>query len=226
MYSGRVCFINWRSSPGEICPAILPSGVVGQPYEQAITILAPDTAIVGDLKITIAYIVVDSVKNLPPGISYTSYNDKFYPDTAYCIDLSGTPTTAGDYNLAIYVTPYIIFLDTGTPLPQILNDSSVTVSVSSGTGINPLQTNKFQILSARPNPFKEKTRLGYFIPFDDEVELKVFNILGEEIYREVMMGMHGENYFEFDGAQLDRGAFFYGISHKSAWHTGKFIKTE
>jgi len=218
------------NEPGEICPAQLPSGVIGQAYRQSITILPPDSAFALSQQISIAYIVVDSVTNLPPGLVYTSYDEKFYPGTKYCIDISGIPTTAGEYTLAIHVEPFVNFkfgnITTVISGGPVVDDSSIVVAISSGTGINPLQTNKFQILSARPNPFNEKTRLGYFIPFDDEVVLQVFNILGEEIYHEVMMGRHGENYFEFDGAQLDRGAYFYGITHKSAWHTGKFIKVD
>ena len=118
------------NEPGEICPARLPDGVIGVPYEHAITILPPDTAVVGGNTYVLAFIVIDSVRNLPPGISYTAYNDLYYPGTAYCIDIQGTPTTEGDYNLEIYITPYIKYGDGGLPGPQVKDDSSIVMTVT------------------------------------------------------------------------------------------------
>ena len=213
--------------PGQICPSSLPGGVVGVAYEEVITIIPPKT--VGTIPVyDIAYIVIDSVKNLPPGIKYTRYDDKFYPETAYCIDVTGTPESEGEYPLAIYVTPFVTLLINQVPTiiqgGQVVDDSSVVMPVTSGTGLNLYSSKEFRVFSAVPNPFNEKTRLGCYIPVDGEVELKVYNILGEEIYTELMFGIHGENYFNFNGLKLDNGAYFYGVTYQSNWHTGKFIK--
>jgi len=212
------------NEPGEICPANLPQGVVGLPYAEVITIIPPSVAFMGQLQLNIAYILIDSVKNLPPGITYTAYNEKYYPDTAYCIDVEGTPTTEGEYQLAIYVTPFVYYNNVPIATPQVANDSSVVMTVIAGTGINPYNVKDFRVFKPTPNPFNEQTQLGFYMPYDAEVELKIFNILGEEVYKEIVMGIHGENYFRFNGSGLDKGVYFYGLSYQSKWYPGKLIK--
>ncbi|MBN2698080.1 MAG: T9SS type A sorting domain-containing protein [Bacteroidales bacterium] len=214
------------NEPGEFCPTSLPGCEVGTPYAEAITIIPPAVAIVGQAQIDIAFIVIDSVKNFPPGIGYTGYNNKYYPDTAYCIDVAGTPTAEGEYTLAIYVTPFIYFNEVPIAATQVVNDTSVVMTVTSGTGIIPYDYSAFQVIRAVPNPFTGQTKIGVYLPLDEALELKVFNILGEEIYNETMMGIHGENYFSFTGAGLLKGAYFYGITYQSGWYTGKIIKTD
>lgn len=214
------------NEPGEICPENLPDGEPGIPYNQSFTILPPGSATINNNPIVISFIVIDSVINLPPGITYTTYNTKFYPDTAYCIDIGGTPTAPGEYDIKIYITPYIPYDMTDLPGPQVVDDTSLVMTVLGETLISPQQNKLFQILSATPNPFSEKTQIGYYVPIDGIVDLKVFNIFGEEIYKESMHGKRGENQFNFSGQGLGQGAYFYGISYSSDWYTGKFVKTE
>ena len=58
--------------PGQICPANLPDAVLNEAYDEVITVIAPDTASLGIIQIGIAYIIVDSVLNLPPGLNYSA----------------------------------------------------------------------------------------------------------------------------------------------------------
>ena len=55
--------------PGEICPLILPEGIVNISYEQAFTVIPPDTVTMLDLPVNIVKIVIDTVGNLPPGLN-------------------------------------------------------------------------------------------------------------------------------------------------------------
>jgi hypothetical protein len=95
-------------NPGEFCPRSLPGATVNQAYEAVITVIPPGSftlpAPYGTIEIE--YIVVDSVKNMPEGITYQASAEKFYSDSAYCILISGTPTTAGEYPLELYVSPF------------------------------------------------------------------------------------------------------------------------
>jgi len=68
--------------PGQICPANLPDAVVNELYDEVITVIAPDTASVADIQVRLAYIIVDSVINLPPGVDYYPNAEIFYPDSA------------------------------------------------------------------------------------------------------------------------------------------------
>lgn len=213
-------------NPGQICPRNLPEVTVNVAYDESITVIAPDT--VEQFQLDIVYIVVDSVNNLPPGISYTINADKFYPDSIYCIRVFGTTTEAGEYPLSIVVTPYIYYAlidDTIAVEPPIRDDTSVVMVVSEPSGIDPNRSYEFRIIPNTPNPFSRVTRLGFYTPFDDRVELKVFNILGELMYEESQGATPGEHFFRFDGEELIPGTYFYRVTNSQKLVTGKFIKS-
>lgn len=213
-------------NPGEICPRELPDATIDVAYDEVITVIPPGEAVINDDTIEIVYIEIDSVINLPPGINYFPNALKFYPDTAYCIQITGTPTEAGEFQLAIYVSPYIYFFGILTQGPQVIDDTSVVMVVHSSSGFNPYQVQEFQVLQNVPNPFSEVTRMGFFTPFDDRIELKVYNILGELMHQEEQGAPPGEHYFEFNGNALLPGTYFYRVNNSSTFFTGKFIKVK
>jgi len=213
-------------NPGQICPRNLPEVEINVPYDKAITVIAPGTFEFAGNTINVSYIVVDSVLNLPPGIVYIASADKFYPDSAYCVQISGIPTEAGDFPLSIYVSPFVD-LGTGTPVNagQIRDDTSVVMTVLGPSVINPYPVNEFKVLPNVPNPFSEITRLGFYTPSDDRIELKVYNILGELLHEEMLGAPPGEHFFMFDGYELLPGTYFYRVNNSSEFFTGKFIKS-
>ena len=211
--------------PGQICPQELPDAFLNQSYDEVITVLPPDTASLGDIVIAIEYIVVDSVKNLPPGMEYITTADKYYPDSAYCIEITGTPTEAGEFPLKIYVSVYIKYLNTIINGGQVEDDSSVVITVHEGTGIEPEKRVAFSMLPAAPNPFMEATRLGFSSTLAEHPTLQVFSILGELVHEEAMATPPGRHYFSFDGRQLKPGSYFYRVSTTSGMYSGKLLKT-
>ncbi|HSW56704.1 MAG TPA: T9SS type A sorting domain-containing protein [Ignavibacteriaceae bacterium] len=72
-----------------------------------------------------------------------------------------------------------------------------------------------------PNPFNPTTTISFSIPQGQAVELKVFDILGNEVakllneYREA-----GEHKVEFDGSTLTSGIYFYQLK------AGGFVQTK
>jgi Secretion system C-terminal sorting domain len=213
-----------EGTPGEFCPLALPVATVNVAYDEVITVIPPGEAKIGETTIIIKYIIVDSVLNLPSGMTYAANAEIFYADTAYCIALSGIPVNAGTDTLAIYVTPFISVGTTAIPGPQVVDDTSVVIIVQEASGIKPSHYSTFQVLPNIPNPFSDVTRIGFFTPFDDLVELRVFNILGEMIHQETQGFSPGEHYFEFNGQALQPGTYIYRITNREAFFTGKFIK--
>lgn len=211
--------------PGQICPRFLPEVTVNVPYNEVITIIAPDSATVQNLTIGLHHIVVDSVTNLPPGIEYFANAAAFYPDSAYCVQITGTPTMAGDFPLSIYVTAYIDFLGNIVEGGKFVDDTSVVMTVLGTSGLNPYPVNEFKVLPSVPNPFSDITTLGFYTPYDDRVKLQVFNILGELMHEEMQGAPPGEHHFEFDGTSLLPGTYFYRVTNSSRLYTGKFIKS-
>jgi len=211
--------------PGEFCPKNLPAATVDVAYDETITIIAPGSFNYLGSTIPIAYIIVDSVLNLPEGIGYQANAVKFYPDTAYCVQISGVPGSAGDFPLSIYVSAFIAFANDTILAAQVNNDTSVVMTVLGSSAVNPFRQDPFQVLQTAPNPFSETTKIGFYTPYEDRVTLRVYNILGKQVHEETEGVTSGEHYFRFDGGSLQPGTYFYRISNKERFYTGKFIKS-
>ncbi len=72
---------------------------------------------------------------------------------------------------------------------------------------------KFELLQNYPNPFNPSTSIAFTIPEDSQVELKVFNILGEVVEvlvnnEELKAGFHKKI---FNAGYLASGVYFYSI---------------
>lgn len=210
---------------GEICPRYLPEATVNIEYDESITVIPPSEFSYSGSTIVISYITVDSVLNLPEGMNYQANASKFYPDTAYCVQIFGTPAASGSYPLSIYVSVFIN-LGTGPILAaQLVDDTSVVMSVNDPTGLNTLENNDFHVLPTVPNPFTESVLLGYYTPDDDQISLKVYNILGKLVHEEMQWAPPGEHRFGFDGRTLLPGTYFYRVTSSHQLQTGKFIKS-
>ena len=84
-----------------------------------------------------------------------------------------------------------------------------------------LQLLTFQLSQNFPNPFNPSTYLGFSIPYPSNVQLKIFDILGNEI--ETLINEEkpaGQYEIEFDATGLASGIYFYRL------HTGSFVETK
>ncbi len=213
--------------PGEICPLILPDGIVNQAYEEVFTVIPPDTAMIMNLPVQIVKIVIDTVGNMPPGLNYQTNSDTFYVDTSYCVLLSGTPTTPGVYDLHIRVIPYIYSFIFGViQVPAIEDDTSLTIIIREPSGIDEFRGKIFAALEAIPNPFETTTRIGFYTAGQSSFELRIYNLLGQLAYHESFIGIPGRNYFNFNGIDLKPGTYLYKISGNGNSVTKKLIKLQ
>jgi hypothetical protein len=211
--------------PGEICQLILPEGIVNEAYEEIFTVIPPYQATIQTGTVNIVKIVIDTVRNLPPGLSYQTNSDTFYVDTAYCVLLSGTPTTAGVYDLHIRVIPYIFSIVFGIIQgPAIEDDTSLTIIIREPSGIDEFRGKTFAALEAVPNPFETTTRIGFYTRTQGQFELTIYNLLGQLTYSEDITGVPGRNYFNFNGIEMKPGTYLYNISGNGNSITKKLIR--
>ena len=114
-----------------LCPATLPNGVQGQPYDENATFFMPrdftDTDSGQD--VTLNGITVTGVTGMPQGISYTcdqpgcAYTVTNDPVTQRgCVKMCGTPTVPGTYNIVIAVVANVT-----TPIGVINQPTSFTI---------------------------------------------------------------------------------------------------
>lgn len=63
-----------------------------------------------------------------------------------------------------------------------------------------------------PNPCNEITSIRYIIPSPGEVEFRVFNLIGKEVYMSLMNVEQGENEFRLDSRDFAQGVYMYTMS--------------
>jgi len=211
--------------PGQFCPLELPNGVVNILYDETVTVIPPGTyEIQPGLEFTILYIQIDSVLDLPSGIDYFPSEDTLYPGTAYCIQLTGTPTQVGKDTLDIYISATADVFGTPTKA-QVKDDTSIMITIQETVGIAPNKETGFQVFQNVPNPFSELTRLDYYIPVDDMIELNVYNVLGVLVHHESEVVPPGKHSFRFDGKGLQPGTYFYRVESSETSVSGKLVKS-
>lgn len=209
--------------PGQICPMVLPNAGTNALYDEVVTIIPPASYEFWGNVLSIFYIEIDSVKNLPPGIDYFPNADIFHPDTAYCIQLTGTPTQTGEFALSIHITATVDF---GGPLrASVVDDSSLVITVVEALGTEPHPAAEFRVFQNYPNPFSISTSLAYYSPTEERVELSIYNILGVLVHQEAEIAAPGKHQFNFDGAELQAGTYLYRVETSEDYFTGKLMKS-
>jgi len=117
-----------------LCPAVLPNGVQGQPYDENATFFMPRDFTDEDSgqDVTLNSITVTNVTGMPQGMSYTCNQ----PNCAYtvttdpltqrgCVKMCGTPTVPGNYNIVIAVVANV-----STPIGVINQPTSFSIPLT------------------------------------------------------------------------------------------------
>lgn len=212
------------ATAGLFCPRILADGYVGQAYSEVITIIPPGQYnYPGFGAVEVIKIVVKEVQNMPPGITYEASADEFFPDTAYCVLLSGTPDSAGVFDLAITVTATVNIPSIGVIQADATDDTSVSITIHAEAGLdNPAWEDQFVVCG--PNPFSNTTTISLRSKGIEDAELVVYNLLGGVVYREQLRTSPGINRFLFDGQDLRHGTYVYHVSTKGEVYTNRLLK--
>lgn len=101
--------------------------------------------------------------------------------------------------------------------------AGVSVALSGATDLLPTE---FALAQNYPNPFNPDTRIGFALPKEADVELSVFNVLGQKVTTltvgKLPAGNHTVTWHgtDSDGSQVASGIYFYRIS------AGDFAETK
>jgi hypothetical protein len=192
----------------------LDTGTVGVAYSQIVSIKVPaNGADFGQPLTTIQHIDIVSVDSLAPGLTYTCNppNCKFPGNSNGCILVSGTPTVAWDHKMTVHAMAYVKIFFVNTTQPYTLtNFYSV---VENPAGINELGLQQLGMAQNNPNPFGTETIISFNSPDGEELELKVFNMLGASVYKQKLQPQKGNNEIRFSAENLSPGSYIYSIGN-------------
>jgi hypothetical protein len=205
-------------------------GVVNEAYSDTLYVLIPANA--GDVDpqyegLTVDSVVFNGITGLPEGIevqcnSQTPAPCTFLPTQVGCGLLTGIPTVAGTYDLDVTVTGYTTVL--GFPFSVPLTFSGYTIVVDAGgmnvASVMPVSLGKVQTV---PNPFATRTNIEFTLNRGAATRVQVFNLVGEELWKETIEGKAGPNRVPFDAGRMDSGIYLYKVSSGNQTFTGRMV---
>lgn len=205
------------------------AGVVGEPYFQQIDVMVPQDA--GLVNPTFAGILLDSialtsVTGLPPGLTYTCNSHTSAPCSYLtsqlgCAAITGTPTTAGEYPLTLSVTAYASLFGSAVPIPQ--DFGGYRIVVSEGVGILEAGIAGLRGVQNVPNPFTTTTSIEFNLARAGEVRVRVFSLVGEELWSRTVAGKAGVNKVPFERGALQDGVYLYKVETGRDAFTGRMV---
>lgn len=206
-----------------------PPGVVNMFYTDTLNLLLPLDG--GDVDPQFAGQMLDSVSlqsitGLPPGLttycnSQTGGACTFLAAQLGCVLLEGTPTQIGTYPITISVTAYTSFLGVAIPVPYSF--SGYEIVISGGVGINEQQLQLFQNVKNVPNPFSTETEIRFELAKASTVSVKVFDLLGQEVFTAQDNFSKGANALKINGAEFEQGIYIYQLNAAGKSHVGRMV---
>lgn len=205
-------------------------GVVGVFYSDTLNLIVPVSA--HDIDPVYPEIVsIDSVHftgatGLPPGLSVncnsqTSASCTYLPTMLGCGLLEGTPTTAGVYPITLDVLGWINFF--GPQSVPLSFDGYEIVITENTTGVLEASVAGLGAVHNVPNPFAGRTSIEFTLPRGGDAKVRVFNLLGEEIWNHNVTGKAGVNKVVFESGDLQDGVYLYKVQSGKDTFTGRMV---
>jgi len=179
-----------------------------------------------------------TVSGLPAGMTGTfdQASGTYAAGASGTLTLNGTPTVGGPAAIQITSTTSgaasIAGFDfnfpgtinagiTTLPVPAAPQVFDKLYSLDVSTGIEDLDANSFSAIQNMPNPFSGKTSIAFSTPGVEKVALKIFDMLGKEVFTSTIQSKAGVNEVEFDGSNLKEGIYFFSLNNGSKNFTQK-----
>jgi len=141
-----------------------------------------------------------------------------YPRSA----VNDIPLLAGiDYLLVN--TTYSASVTSGNWKDSIVGPGLINI-ITSTTEYGTTIPNEFKLSQNYPNPFNPVTKIQYDLPVTGFVSIKVYDVLGKEVYNLVGEEKKAGRYLvDFDGSSLGSGVYFFRMKVNSFTDTKRMI---
>jgi len=212
-----------------ICPDSatgIAAGTINVPYTQNLSVLTPTHAgHWGQPSVVIDSLVVTSVDSLAPGLSYHCDPSRdFIGGFSNCIVITGTPTAIWNHIITVHIMPYVYLygFHTQSPSGESTNKQYRSI-VTAPTGIESLDLTKFEVEQNAPNPFSEKSEIRFSSVSNNDVEFKVFNLLGSVVYSSHFKSVKGSNTITMEANSFSPGVYMYSVKNGDSVITKRMI---
>ncbi len=206
------------------------NGMVGVFYSDTLNILVPSNASAIDPSypsfVTIDSVRMDQLSGLPPGITVNCNSQTTAPCTYLasqvgCGLLEGTPTQAGTFDITIEVTVFINLFGTQA-VPRTFTGYSITV-LPNTVGIGDIQAVGADKARNVPNPFAGRTDIEFNLTRPSPATITVYNLVGEQIWKDTVQGRSGNNRVPFTANNLDNGMYLFHVEAGGTHSTGRMV---
>jgi hypothetical protein len=216
--------------PSKTSPGYYPDSATGIPpayatvaYSTIVQVRTPkDTVVQPYGSIHVNYIQLDSVKGLPSGFTYATNptNGNFPGGSNGCILLTGMPTVAeetggpasnGKFPIVVYYHSNVTVPVVGTVNQPGTNKYYHITVLPMAAGIVENENDKFNVQPNSPNPADLRTDIHYWMPVTDDVEFRVYNVLGSLINSKMIHSDKGNNKYTLDTSTLTPGIYLYSV---------------
>ena len=204
-----------------------PAGDVGVFYDEVVYFKVPrdagnvDSSFAGQL---IDSIILSSVTNLPPGLSYQCDipSCTWNYDSVGCASISGTPTTNGSYQISLDATVWTEIFLTPFPVPYSFNGYSINIGPTSDNSLGSSFSN-LSLENPVPNPSNNSTNIGYSSTNSENISFEITNLLGEKLIQENLVSNIGLNNITVNTSIFPNGIYLYSISNGQVRSTKRLI---
>jgi len=212
----------WPDTITDLAP-----GIAGAFYTDTMNLIVPLDA--GEIDPLFAGFTIDSVQlasvnGLPPGItvncnSQTPAPCTMLPSTLGCVLIEGTPTQAGSFPIIVAVTGYTVLI---TPIPIPYQFEGYEINIDP-VGIAEIRMSELGNLKNVPNPFNSETDIMFTMGNASKVDVHVFDLLGQEVWKTSINGKRGQNKVVFDGSSFEQGVYLYQVRAGTSMLTGRMV---
>ena len=205
-------------------------GTINVFYSDTLNILVPSDA--GLVIPILSGVVIDSVAlvqltGLPPGItvgcnSQTGASCTYLADQVGCGLLEGTPTQTGTFDIVIEVVAYAQIFFSTQSFPQSFTGYSITIGDNT-TGVENSAVAKLGKVQNVPNPFTDHTTIEFNLTRSSTAKIKVFNLVGGELWSKTVQAKAGANRVPFETNDLESGIYIYNVEAAGSTYTGRMM---
>lgn len=215
----------------------LPDVDEGVYYETYVQLKTPDVASeVPGVPIQFALLNIDSIGlveaiGLPSGIQMTCNEPNcVYPGNSIgCINIFGTTNSVGVHDLEFKVDGWVtapiigvVAMSDATQDYVYLTGYKLVVN-GSGSDVELIQSNNFEVLQNIPNPFTGNTSITYNLMQQRNVSFSVYNVMGAKVMEQQFNAKTGTNTIEISANELGSGVYFYTLSNGEKAVTKRMI---